>query len=61
MATHVHRTVDLPAADNMYKILLIGNSGVGKTQLLNRYVDNTFSPLYISSVGIDFRVKDLVR
>ena len=45
----------------MYKILLVGNSGGGKTELLSRYVNNTFSSAFISTVGIDFKVKNVVR
>ncbi|XP_013407226.1 ras-related protein Rab-26 isoform X3 [Lingula anatina] len=40
------------------KVMLIGDSGVGKTCLLVRFKDNTFlSGSFISTVGIDFRNK----
>ena len=39
------------------QVMLIGDSGVGKTCLLVRFKDNTFlSGSFISTVGIDFRV-----
>lgn len=45
--------------DYMYKIVLVGNSGVGKTALLVRYCDDIFSPSFVATVGIDFKVKSL--
>ena len=47
--------------DYMYKVLMVGNSGVGKTAFVTRYCDDCFSPAFISTVGIDFRVKTLLR
>lgn len=44
--------------DLQIKLLLIGGSGVGKTCLLQRYVNNSFSPTLISTTrGIDFKIK----
>lgn len=39
------------------KLLTIGNSGVGKTCLLLRYANDSFSPTFITTIGIDFKVK----
>ena len=50
-----------PNFDYMYKILIVGNSGVGKTAFLVRYCDETFSPSFVATVGIDFKVKTLFR
>lgn len=36
----------------MKKVLLVGNFGVGKTSLINRYVLNNFSEEYISTIGV---------
>lgn len=47
--------------DYMYKILIVGNSGVGKTAFLTRYCDDTFSPSFVATVGIDFKVKTMYR
>lgn len=41
----------------LYKILLIGDSGSGKTSILNRFIDKSFNEKYIPTVGIDFRTK----
>ncbi|OBA27990.1 ras-domain-containing protein [Hanseniaspora valbyensis NRRL Y-1626] len=43
----------------MRKILLIGDSGVGKSCLLVRFVDDTFSPSFITTIGIDFKIKTI--
>ncbi|CAO2588442.1 Ras-related protein Rab-3B [Lemmus lemmus] len=45
----------------MFKLLLIGNSSVGKTSFLFRYADDTFTPAFVSTVGIDFKVKTVYR
>lgn len=50
-----------PNFDYMYKILIVGNSGVGKTAFLVRYCDNAFSPAFVATVGIDFKVKTVFR
>ena len=43
--------------DYMFKLLIIGNSSVGKTSFLFRYSDNSFTSSFVSTVGIDFKVK----
>lgn len=40
-----------------YKIIVVGDSGVGKTSLMSRFADDTFSHSYISTIGVDFRMK----
>ncbi|MGH0158957.1 UNVERIFIED_CONTAM: hypothetical protein FKN15_036650 [Acipenser sinensis] len=44
--------------DYMFKLLIIGNSSVGKTSFLFRYADDSFSNSFVSTVGIDFRYAD---
>lgn len=47
--------------DFLMKFLALGDSGVGKTSFLHQFTDNEFSNKFISTVGIDFREKRLVR
>mmetsp|Transcript_16528 Transcript_16528/g.28893 ORF Transcript_16528/g.28893 Transcript_16528/m.28893 type:complete len:205 (+) Transcript_16528:414-1028(+) len=43
--------------DMQIKLLCIGDSAVGKTCLLLRYANNSFSPTFITTIGIDFKIK----
>lgn len=47
--------------DYMFKLLIIGNSSVGKTSFLFRYADDKFTQAFVSTVGIDFKVKTIFR
>lgn len=43
----------------LLKIVLLGDSGVGKTNLLNWYVKETFSENTKNTIGVDFFSKEL--
>jgi len=45
--------------DYFFKILLIGDSGVGKSCLLLRFADDSWTDSHISTIGVDFKIKTL--
>ncbi|CAG5117219.1 unnamed protein product [Candidula unifasciata] len=44
-------------SDGVLKIILIGSSGVGKTSLLQRFTDDSFSENGKPTIGVDFEIK----
>lgn len=46
--------------DYLIKLLLIGDSGVGKSCLLLRYSDDSFTSSFITTIGIDFKIKSIL-
>ena len=43
-----------------FKIIIIGNVAVGKTSILNKYLLNEFKSSYYSTVGVEFKSKNLI-
>lgn len=43
--------------DFIFKVVLVGPSGVGKTALLRRYADDTFDTNLLPTIGVDFKFK----
>ena len=43
--------------DYLFKILIIGESGVGKTCLLLRFTEDSFTTTFLTTIGIDFKIK----
>jgi Ras-related protein Rab-35 len=41
-------------------VVLLNFSGVGKSSLLIRFSDNTFSGSYITTIGVDFKIRTVV-
>ena len=46
-------------SDSVYKVLLLGDTKVGKTCFLMRYTDNTFQETHMSTIGLDYRLKTM--
>jgi len=45
--------------DHLFKLLIIGDSGVGKSSLLVRFADDCFSGNYITTIGVDFKIRTI--
>lgn len=45
--------------DKLYKVLIVGESGVGKSSILLRFCEEPFVESYISTIGVDFKIKTL--
>ncbi|XP_043358773.1 ras-related protein Rab-8A isoform X2 [Lepidochelys kempii] len=45
--------------DYLFKLLLIGDSGVGKTCALFRFSEDAFNATFISTIGIDFKIRTI--
>jgi GTPase SAR1 family protein len=41
------------------KIIVLGDAGIGKTCLINRYIGGCYKDTFSSTLGVDFKVKDL--
>jgi len=45
--------------DHLFKLLIIGDAGVGKSSILLRFTDDSFDDYIQSTIGVDFKVKHL--
>lgn len=52
-------TMQVPHKEHLYKLLVIGDLGVGKTSIIKRYVHQNFSSHYRATIGVDFALKVL--
>ena len=49
-----------PSPDEIpIKIMVIGNTAVGKTSFILKYTEDTFQEVHLSTVGVDFRIKHI--
>ena len=42
-----------------YKIILVGDPGVGKTSIMTKFVSNEFQNTYLSTIGVEFKSKEI--
>ena len=47
-------------SDYIFKIVLIGDTSVGKSCLLTRFADDQFTENYVTTIGVDFRFKTMI-
>ena len=45
----------------LLKVIILGDSGVGKTSLMNQYVNKKFNAQYKATIGADFLTKEVDR
>ncbi|XP_052267605.1 ras-related protein Rab-8B-like isoform X2 [Dreissena polymorpha] len=45
--------------DYLFKILLVGDGDVGKTQILFRFSEDAYNALFVSTIGIDFKIRSI--
>lgn len=45
--------------DHFFKMVLLGDSCVGKSCLLVRFADDEFNENYVSTIGVDFRFRSI--
>ena len=47
----------IPTPDNELKLVLVGDSSVGKSSILIRFVDDLFNESLLSTIGVDFKFR----
>ena len=57
MATDKSKNTEQQSYDYLFKVLLIGDQQAGKSALLKRFADGSFSENYMTTVGVDFVTK----
>ena len=45
--------------DYTFKLLVVGDSGVGKSSLLLRYAEDSYTDTFLATIGVDFKLKSL--
>ena len=47
----------LDKCDYIFKFVILGDSAVGKTNILLRFTDSEYKPSHIPTIGVDFKIK----
>jgi small GTP-binding protein len=45
--------------DYMAKVVILGDSAVGKTNIMLRYTSQEYKPTHLATVGVDFKIKTI--
>lgn len=45
----------------LVKVIVLGDSGVGKSNLITRLCQDSFSDSYTATIGVDFKLKTIVH
>ena len=56
----MQRDVSIERTIYKFKVILLGNSCVGKTSILNRFIGKQFSSTYKCTVGVEFKIKSIL-
>lgn len=54
------QTTTQQAVDHLFKVLIVGDSAVGKSCLLLKFADDKFSNSYVSTIGVDYKSRQMV-
>ncbi len=46
-------------SDHLFKLVVVGDSGVGKSSIMMRFSEDAFSESYISTIGVDFKLRTI--
>lgn len=52
-------TKNTDTSDILAKVIIVGDSGVGKTNLLTSFCEGVFKQSYVATIGVDFKIKVL--
>lgn len=55
----MNKKIDNQSYDHLAKLLIIGDSGVGKTNILLRFCEDNFNQSHLTTIGIDFKIKTI--
>jgi len=55
MSAHKSKSTHIDCG-NLFKLLIVGDSGVGKSAMLSQYAKSTFNPTFSTTIGVDYDV-----